>query len=107
MKGMVLKKRSRRYEAFHYWWDVSPQLAKSLDEYDEIDFIKKDTNESCSIPVDKLKKFLTSERKTSRGEGNWGVKVLVDYPNKLAFEPGRGSEDWLFLPVEWHVQSEE
>ncbi len=107
MKSRVLKKKSRRYEPFSYWWDVSPQLAKSLDEYDEIEFIKKGTNESCRVPVTELKKFLTSERKTSRGEGNWGVKVLVEYPNKLAFEPGKGSVGWLFLPVVWHVQGQE
>lgn len=38
------------------------------------------------------------DRQTSRGEGNWGIKVLKDRPDEPAFEPAGGGE-WLFLPV--------
>ncbi len=55
----------------------------------------------CSVSVDQLKPFLTKQRQTSRGEGNWGIKVLVEHPNELAFEPGAKEQDWIFLRVTW------
>jgi hypothetical protein len=97
----TLKKQSKKYEAFVYWWDIAPNQAKSLKDYDEVEFIKKDVNESCFVSPKTLLKFLTKDRQTSRSEGNWGIKVLVDRPNELAFEPGKGNDDWLFLPVVW------
>ena len=96
-------KWSKCYEGtpFLYWWDVSPALADSIDKFDSIEFGKKDTRERCSITVATLKQHLTPNRQTSRGDGNWGIKVQADRPDELALEPGSGQEDWIFLPVVW------
>ena len=96
-----LRKESKKYNAFLYWWDITPRLAEKLDKYDIVDFIKKDTGEICSVPIKKLKTFLTKGRQTTRGEGNWGIKVLIDNPNELAFEPGSKNQHWLYLHVAW------
>ena len=96
-----LQKESKRYEPFLYWWDITPRRANDLDKYDTVEFIKKDTGKSCIVPTEKLRKFLTNTRQTTRGEGNWGIRVLLDHPNELAFEPGTADGDWLFLPVVW------
>ena len=55
-----------------------------------------------------LKGYLTTERQTNRGNGNWGIKVLENRQDELAFEPGIADNRWLFLPVAWHnfVQEE-
>ena len=102
-------KWSKRYEdmPFDYWWDVSPQLAESLDDFDSIEFVRKDTRERCVVPVDTLRTFLSVERRTTRGQGNWGIRVLNDRPDELAFEPGTGRRDWRFLPVVWLEDTED
>ena len=97
-----LRKESRKYKAFLYWWDITPHLAEKLDQYDTMEFVKKDCGEICSVSIKELNPFLTKQRQTSRGEGNWGIKVLVEHPDELAFEAGAKDGDWLFLPVVWH-----
>lgn len=99
----VLSKKSKRYEGkpFIYWWDFSPNLRESVKNYDAVEFVRKDTGESCSIEPELLTELLTKDRQTSRSSGNWGVKVMRDDPDKLAFEPGRGGGEWLLLPVVW------
>lgn len=106
--GAVKKKKSMYYEggSFSYWWDITPSLRSSLHLYDSVEFIKKDSLESCLVSREKLKGFLTPARQTTRGDGNWGIKVLRDEPDKLAFEPGPGGE-WLYLPVTWENQEKE
>ena len=103
-EGMI-RKVSKRYDdkAFLYWWDIAPSLAESFDDVDSVEFVKRDTKEYCSVPVEALPGFLTPERQTSRGDGNWGIRVLAERPDALAFEPGSGSDggDWRFLPVSW------
>lgn len=105
----VLPKQSKRYDGhnFVYWWDISPKIAEHLDKYDAVEFIKKDTGESCSLPPAALKGFFITERQTSRGNGNWGIRVLRDHEDKLAFEPGTGGGDWTFLPVVWLAGAED
>jgi len=97
-------KESKRYEdkPFVYWWDIAPNEAERLDQYETIAFVQKDTGRRCVLPAASLKVFLTRERQTTRGAGNWGIKVLRERPDELAFEqPGAGPEDWSFLPVNW------
>lgn len=104
----VLSKVSKRYDghSFLYWWDITPNGAESLKEYDLIEFVRKDTNERCSIPTAALSGFLVEDRMTTRGEGNWGIRVLKERPDALAFEPGRNGKNWLFLPVVWEDDDE-
>jgi hypothetical protein len=59
------------------------------------------------VPTAALKGYLTKERQTSRGNGNWGIKVLKDRENELAFEPGNKNDKWLFLPVVWLNDTQE
>ena len=98
----VKAKKSKRYHdrGFDYWWDISPELAQYLDQYHAVEFLKKDTGERCSMPPEAIRGFLTGDRITPR-DGNWTVKVLPGHPGELAFEPGPGGGDWLFLPVVW------
>lgn len=105
----VVTKRSKSYSnrAFFYWWDVSPGLAASLEKLEAVEFAKADTGEYCSVPTAILMKFTTPDRQTKRGRGNWGVRVLSDHPDELAFEPGTGGTEWVFLPVVWLSQEEE
>jgi len=99
----VITKWSKLYQdkSFAYWWDIAPPLSKSLDNLEAVEFAKKDTGERCSVPIEVLKKFLTPDRQTTRSRGNWGIKVLVDRPDELAFEPRGQRDQWLFLQVTW------
>ena len=104
--GNVLRKESKLYAgAFLYWWDITPNKGEKIERYDTIEFVQKDSGYACQIPVAAIRGFLTKGRKTSRGTGNWGIRVLRERPNELAFEPG-GDKDgkWLFLPVVWVVR---
>jgi len=97
------KKYSQRYEnkSFIYWWDISPGFLDKIDRYEAVEFVKKDTGERCYVPTAALKGYLTKERQTTRGQGNWGIKVLKDWDGELAFEPGSKSDKWLYLPIVW------
>jgi len=99
----ILEKVSKRYDghSFIYWWDISPAFLGKMDYYEAVEFGKKDTGERCYVPTAALKGYLTKERQTSRGNGNWGIKVLKDREGELAFEPGNRNGTWLFLPVVW------
>jgi len=99
----ILEKVSKRYEdkTFLYWWDISPGFLNKIDRYDAIEFVQKDSRERCYVPTTALKGYLAEERKTSRGKGNWGIRVLKDREGELAFEPGTKNDKWLFLPVVW------
>lgn len=99
----VLVKKSQKYEnkPFLYWWDITPNLRDSLIKYDNVEFVQKDTGKSCSVPVPALMGFLTDKRQTSRGDGNWGIKVLKDQTDTIAFEPGTNNDRYLFLSVVW------
>ena len=105
----TLMKWSKRYDdkPFTYWWDIAPPLAADLDKLEVVEFAKKDTKERCVVPVQALKGFLVPERQTTRGQGHWGIKVLKDRPDELAFEPPAGSRKWLFLPVVWLQETED
>ena len=106
----TLTKWSKRYDdmPFVYWWDIAPALADQLADLEAVEFAKKDTKERCVVPVETLKKFLAPERQTSRGTGHWGVKVLKDRPDELAFEPGTGGDGrWSFLSVVWLEEMED
>ena len=109
-KTKVSVRNSKRYEghSFHYWWDISPNgFVRLMKNCDAVHLQKKDTGEFCGVPTAALKGFFTKERQTSRHEGNWGIKVFKDEPDNLAFEPGEGKDDWLFLPVVWEPPEEE
>lgn len=99
----VIRKISKHYEegSFLYWWDLSPDFLDRMERYEEVQFVKKDSGEYCCVPIPALKGYLTAERRTSRGQDNWGIKVLKSRERELAFEPGRGDSTWLFLPVVW------
>lgn len=99
----TLVKASKEYKfgGYRFWWDFQPAFVDNADQYDEVQFVKKSTGEVCTVLIDDLLEFFTDDRKTFRGAGNWGVKILVDEPNKLAFEPPAGSKDWRFLDIRW------
>ena len=108
-KAPILEKESKRYDnnTFTYWWDISPGFIEKIDRYEAIEFIKSDNGERSYVPTAALKGYLTNERQTSRGKGNWGIKVLKGREGELAFEPGRKSDKWLFLPVIWLNETKE
>jgi hypothetical protein len=99
----IVRKQSKRYDSggFRYWWDFPPRFAESVDRKASVMFVKKTTGEFCKVPVTELLPLFTEGRKTSRGDGNWGVKVLVGKPGFLAFEPPDAQENWLFMKVNW------
>jgi len=105
----ALVRHSKRYDQgrFLYWWDITPNVAASLGQYDAVEFVKKDTGERCSLTPDALRGFLTNDRQTSRGKGNWGIRVLADRPGDLAFEPAKKGDAWLYLPVVWLSEEED
>lgn len=106
----TLTKWSKRYDdkSFLYWWDIAPGLVAEFADLEAVEFAKKDTNERCVVSIDVLKPLLTPERQTTRKAESWGVKVLEDQPDELAFEPGAGSDGkWLFLPVVWLEEAED
>ena len=101
----ALNKFSKRYAGgrFMYWWDFSPTFAERSKRYKIVRLVREDTKEFYPLSTDTLSIFLTQDRRTSRGKGNWGVKVFRDRPNELAFEPGKGNSDWLFLKIHWET----
>lgn len=104
-----LRKLSKGYEdmPYLYWWDITPTFAEGLSDSDTVEFFCKDTKEWCVVTAKELKPFLTPDRQTSRGEGHWGIKVLRNRTDELAFEPPSGSDKWLFLPVIWINEQKE
>lgn len=105
----VSERFSKRHDghSYIYWWDISPEFLDKINKYEAVAFIKKDTKERCCIPTSTLKKYLTKKRQTSRVKGNWGIKVLKDREDELAFEPGNKNDKWLFLPVVWLNETQE
>ena len=101
----ILKKVSKRYDdkGFIYWWDISPGFIDKMEKYEAVEFVKKDSGERCHVPTPALRGYLTKQRQTSRGTGNWGIKVLKEREAELAFEPGGKESEWLFLPVVWEA----
>jgi len=104
----ILSKESKAYEGhrFLYWWDIAPNVADLLTRYEAVEFVKKDNRERCAVPVGTLKKYLTPDRRTTRGDGNWGIRVLKRHEGELAFEPADRHGKWLFLPVVWMSEEE-
>lgn len=102
-ENRILRKVSKKYTSrkFLYWWDFTPNFVKQSKLYRGVELTKRDTGEFYSISTDTLWMFLTEDRRTSRSGGNWGVKVLCERPNELAFEPPTGSKEWLFLKILW------
>ncbi len=100
----ILSKKSKKYHnnSFLYWWDITPKLAESLSPHTIIEFIKSDCAESCFVPFQELKSYLSKKRQTSRGEGNWGIKVLPRHPNELSVEEPRiNQEKWIRISIKW------
>lgn len=99
----VLTKSSKKYtdKQFTYWWDFAPGFIDKVEQYGEVEFVQKDTGATYTISAEALAMFFTQDRRTSRGTGNWGVRVLAIRPNELAFEPGNGSGEWLMLKIDW------
>jgi len=100
--GGVLTKHRKRYEgSFLYWWDITPVLADVLDQYEAVEFLCDDTKASCLVPVQVLKPLLTKDSQTSRGAGNWGIKMRKDREGELAIEAAKARGEWAYLPVVW------
>ncbi|MBT3201285.1 MAG: hypothetical protein HN350_15400 [Phycisphaerales bacterium] len=102
-KGTLVKK-SKVYDdaPFTYWWDIVPNFTNKLDQYEAVEFFCKDTQLRCRVSIEELKPFLTEDRQTSRGDGNWGIKVNNGHEDELAFEPAPGGKTkWEYLPVTW------
>jgi len=102
-----LSKSSKRYDdkRFLYWWDITPNDAASFKQDDVIDFVKKDSGEFCSVPAEALRRHLTPGRRTSRGAGNWGIRILPERADAIAFEAGKSDKEPIFLPVTWNKAS--
>lgn len=95
---------SQRYQRkpYLYWWDVWPRRRELMGSVGEIHFIKKDTGEKAVVKAASLLPLLTQSRQTSRGAGNWGIKVLPDRPGEVAIEePRKNPRDWPRLSVTW------
>jgi len=105
----ILEKLSKRYDnnSFMYWWDISPGFLDKIDYYEAVELVKKDSGERCCVPTAALKGYLTKNRQTSRGNGNWGIKVLKYKEDELAFEPANKDDKWLSLPVVWLNDTQE
>lgn len=100
----VVQRKSKKYNngLFLYWWDLPPNLVNSLASCTIIEFVKKDCGESCFIPFQLIRNYLAKYRQTSRGSGNWGVKVLLQKPNELAIEePKKRTGEWKTISVGW------
>jgi len=71
----VLEKESKHYDdmAFLYWWDFARGFPEKMDRFEAVEFVKKDNHQRCHVPVAALEGFLTEDRQTSRGQGNWAV----------------------------------
>lgn len=101
----IISKQSKKFStgSFLYWWDITPKLIKSLSSDTVVEFIKKECKESCFIPFHFIRNFLTENRQTSRGNGNWGLKVLPKKPDWIAIEePNKKSSKWITIPVIWY-----
>ncbi len=102
----TLSKFSKHYRDtwYEYWWDFSPGRIESLKNFDSVTFIQRDTKKCCHVSAVKIRQILHSTKQTSRGYGNWGIRVLSGRYGALAFEePGRNKADWRLLPVEWKI----
>lgn len=101
-----IKKENKEYSngPFSYWWDITPKTIKSISEEAVFEFIKKDTKEYCQIPFARLRKLLTESRRTSRGNGNWGIRVLPSKQNEIVIEePGKNLLDCETIQVIWNI----
>jgi hypothetical protein len=100
--GRLHVKDSKKHPgAYLYWWDISPSEAKRFADDDIVVFRQKDTGCSYSIPWRALRKHLTPGRRTSRGSGNWGIRVRRGHENELALEPPGAGDGWIYLPAIW------
>ena len=99
----IVSKLSKRYEdqAWLYWWDISPSLQARLGQVSAVEFLQKDTGAACLIEVASLLELLTTIRQTTRGQGNWGIRVLSNKPNQLAIESPGPQSTWPTLPATW------
>jgi hypothetical protein len=97
-----LTKRSKRYDSkvydkkFLYWWDITPNKREQLGDYRAVIFIEKDEegrdDKEHIVNSKYLKRLLTKKYQTTRGDGNWGIRILSD--GKLYVEPGKKSKNW-------------
>ncbi|MCK4626324.1 MAG: hypothetical protein KAV00_13485 [Phycisphaerae bacterium] len=97
-------RRSKRHDGkpFLYWWDITPVQVHALEWSGDVEFVKTDTGERCVVPMDVLREYLVPEQQTTRAAESWGVKVLKNHEDELAFEPRTGKAGkYLFLPVIW------
>lgn len=101
----IMVKQSKRYKDYGvtlYWWDITDNESfKCIKERNGIIvFQEKDTKVKHIYHYQDLVDLFTPERKTSRNHGNnWGVRVLKDRPDKLAFEPGVVDKKWRFIKL--------
>lgn len=105
----TVSKESKCYENQYwiYWWDISPGLRDRLSTLGAIEFIKKDTREKCLVEAKVLHEVLTAQNQTSRGQGNWGIRVLASRPNDLAIESPANAEKWPIIPATWLCDDED
>jgi len=99
----VVSKLSKRYEEQYwlYWWDISPSLQVRLGQVSAVEFVQKDTGVACLVETVPLLELLTVIRQTTRGQGNWGVRVLRNKPDQLAIESSGPQSTWPTLPATW------
>lgn len=104
----TIRKVSKRHSGkkvygkeYIYWWDIVPGAAHEnlLKAGGRYLLIEKDTQKDRHVTASVMRKCLTSERRTTRGKGNWGVRVLSEHPGSLVLEPTRESKGW--LPLRW------
>ena len=100
-RGACITKSSKRYRGrrYSYWWDISPgighdRLLKARGYYE---LIEADTGRKHRLTSGIIERHLTPERRTSRGRGNWGIRILAERPSCLAVEPANRTQGWLWL----------
>jgi len=104
----IVSKESKRYsdQYFLYWWDIGPGLFSRLHDIAAIEFVKKDTRERCMIDAKVLLEVLTPENQTTRGQGNWGIRVLKNRDG-LFIESSQSRSEWRALPAIWLSDDED
>lgn len=105
----VVSKESKRYEDRYwlYWWDISPTLHARMGNVSALEFVQKDSNATCLVETASLLELLTPERQTTRGQGNWGLRVLKNNPDCIAIESTEPQHTWPTLATTWLLPEED
>lgn len=105
----VVSKESRRYAevAWVYWWDVSPTLHARLGDLGMIELVRKDDGARALVDAGVLRTALTPARQTSRGQGNWGLRIFPEEEEILRVESPGPRAGWPGIALTWLTEEED